>query len=162
MGQCSPPRENLCWAEDHTDRQKLKKGKRKTYQAAICYRKSWVLPHTYSASSSGDAQCGKDMDLLEQTQRKPQKCPKAGAPLFWRQKAGGAQPGEEKAPEELWFSSNVSENLKTNQSLQKVAKPKSFAILWTDNFWLEVGGYSKKGATRKEIITAFQWLPKIP
>lgn len=80
------------------------------------------------------------MDLLEQTQRKPQKCPKVGAPLFWRQKAGGAQPEEEKAPEELWFSSNVSENLKTNQSLQKVAKPKSFAILRTDNFRLEVGG----------------------
>lgn len=33
-GQCSPAREKLCWAGDCTDRQKLWRGKRKTYQAA--------------------------------------------------------------------------------------------------------------------------------
>lgn len=51
----------------------------------------------------------------------------------------GAHPGEEKASEELWFPSNISENL--NQfNQQKVAKPKSSSTLWKYKFGFEVGG----------------------
>ncbi|KAJ7420389.1 E3 ubiquitin-protein ligase RNF13 [Willisornis vidua] len=40
-----------------------------------------------------------DVELLEQIQRRPWRCPRAGAPLGWSQAGrAGAPPGEEKAP----------------------------------------------------------------
>lgn len=114
---------------------KLWRGKRKTCQAAVCYRKPWAQHHTDSASILGTLSTEMTWTYCSISRRSHKNTPRAGAPLFWRQKAGGAHPGEEKAPKELWFSSNISKNLKTNQpSNRKQPSPKAFSTL-KRQFW---------------------------
>lgn len=139
-GQCSSALEKICWAGNHTSRQKIWRGKRKTCQAAMCYRKPRAQPQTSSASSLGTLSTEMTWTYWSISRRSHKNTPRAGAPLFWRKKVGGEHPGEEKAPEELWFSSNISKNLKTNHSYRKEPSPKAFSTLWKDIVGLEVGG----------------------